>query len=173
MKLCNLLIAASLLAAPVAAGAQGVGAGHMGGGHGVVAASVRAGAARGVGLRGGGFRHRGRFRGGALLWGWYDYPLWAVSSDCAYPGVVAGCEEDAAYDVSAARDRGRYSADPLAACGGWVQRAGRFVWLANACGADAKAPSPARRAAASANECSDWVWRADLRHSVCKRPAAG
>ena len=35
------------------------------------------------------------------------------------------------------------------------------------------AADPPARPAMAANECSDWIWRADLHRSVCKRQSAG
>jgi hypothetical protein len=160
MKLVGILTTVLLLAAPVAAGAQGhggVGAGHVGvvhtgfHGHGVVG-------------RGGEFP--GRFRnGGLLLWG-YPYWGWDCAADaigCDWGGDPGASPTDVAY--------GGPARDP--SCGAWVRRAGSYAWAPDACNDPPAAADPPARPAMAANECSDWVWRADLHHSVCKRQAAG
>jgi hypothetical protein len=161
MKLVGILTTALLLAAPVAAGAQGhggggaahVGVGHPGfHGHG------------GVVGRGGDFR--GRFRNGGLLLGGYPYWGWDCAADsigCDWGGDPGGPATDIAY--------GGPARDP--SCGAWVRRAAGYAWAPDACNDPPSAADPPSRPAMAANECSDWVWRADLHHSVCKRPAAG
>jgi hypothetical protein len=163
MKLVGILTTVLLLAAPVAAGAQGhggMGAAHVG----IVHAGFH-GHGHGAVGRGGDFR--GGFRGGGLLlWG---YPYWGW--DCAADSI--GCDwggDAGAGPADIAYGGGPAPGDP--ACGAWVRRAGAYAWAPDACNEPPAAADPPRRALAS-NECSDWVWRADLHHSVCKQRAAG
>ena len=164
MKLIGVLTAALVLCAPVAAGAQvhGMGAPHV--------AIVHPG---GVHVRGVAFRDRdgrgrdmrGRFRGDLLLWG---YPYWGWP-DC---GPDAGCDWDdpGLPPGGYAGAGGPMPADP--SCGAWVRRPGGFAWASDACG-DPRAADPPARPTLASNECSDWVWRASLHRSVCKRTVRG
>ena len=161
MKLAGILTTVLLLAAPLAAGAQG----H--GGVGAARVSVVHTGFHGHGVVGRGGEFRGRFRnGGLLLWG-YPYWGWDCAADsigCDWGGDPGGPAADIAYGGPAPRDP---------ACGAWVRRAGGYAWAPDACNDPPAAADPPSRPAMAANECSDWVWRADLHRSVCKRQAAG
>lgn len=162
MKLVGILATALLLAAPVAAGAQGHGGG-LGAAHvGIVHAGPH-----GHGGVGRGGQFHGRFRGGGLLlWG-YPYWGWDCAADsigCDMSGDPGASPTDVAYASGAPRDP---------SCGAWVRRAGGYAWAPDACDEPPAAADPPPHPTMAANECSDWVWRADLHHSVCKRQAAG
>ena len=159
MKLVGILTSVLLLAAPAAAVAQGhggVGAAHVG--------IVHPGFHGHGGLAGRRGDFRGRFRNGGLaLWG---YPFWgwdcaADAIGCDWGGDPARVPSDIAYGGPAPRD---------ASCGAWVRRAGSYAWAPDACNDPPAAADPPVRPAMASNECSDWVWRADLHHSVCRRP---
>ncbi len=190
MRLSGVLTTVLLLAAPVAAGAQGHGG--MAGGHGgavAVAAAHggpgwgHAGAWHGAGFHGPDFGHgfgpgfghgfdhdhffHGRFHDHGFVWGWYPYWGWP---DCGADGDSCNWGDES--DPGAPSDDYGYTEGPPppeASCGGWVRRGGRYAWAPNAC-SDPPPADPPRHEVAS-NECSDWVWRTDLHHSVCKRAA--
>jgi hypothetical protein len=172
------VLAILVLAAPAAAAAQGHGAGFGGGfglavggmGHSGVSSGFGHGGSHGPGR--GDFRHDGfhehgfdhhHFRDHAVAgWGWWGWPYWGWS-DCGYD--ANGCGYQHASD-----DYGMTDPPAPPPCGAWSERAGRYVWSTGPCAA-ADDPPPARYAQSSANECSDWVWRADLHRSICKRPS--
>jgi hypothetical protein len=190
MKLLGMLSAGLLLAAPVAAVAQGhggMGGGMAGGaGHGGVTqvSMVRGGASFGPGhgpARGGfhghgfdghdhGFHDHGfhdHFHNHGLLLGWGPYWGWGWPDCSAYGDACSWGDESSADDPS--DDYGHTDGPaPNAACGAWLRHGAGYVWTRRICG-DAPAADPPSHAAVASNECSDWVWRADLRRSVCKR----
>ena len=144
MKLVGILATALIAAAPAVAGAQGLGG--MGAAHvGIVHAGVhghRHGAV-GHGVAGRGvFERRSDFRGRFRDGALLlaGYPFWGW--DCAVGAIDCneGVEPGAPWPGYGAPLRDATAADP--------------------------APKPTM----TADECSDWVWRADLRHSVCRRP---
>lgn len=164
MKLAGVLAAALVLAAPVAATAQG----HGGAARAGVAAPAGPGLATGGGHVGG-FHGPGPgrgFRDRFLLWGW---PAWGWS-DCGLYGD--NCDWDATGQPGAPpAGYADASMTGPAPCGAWISRAGGYAWAPDACRDPPAAADPPPHAAVASNECSDWVWRADLRRSICRRPA--
>ena len=196
MKLVGLLSTGVLLAAPVAAAAQGHGGmgGGMAGGAGPGAVTqvsmMRGGASFGPGhgpSHGGGFhghgfdRHdhgfhdhdfgdhhfhdhfhdHGLFLGWGPWWGW-GWPDCGANGDACDWGDESGPgdpSDDYGYTDGPS---------PNAACGAWLRHGAGYAWTRRVCG-DPPAADPPSHAAVASNECSDWVWRADLRRSVCKR----
>jgi hypothetical protein len=148
MKLAGVLTTVLLLGLPLAAAAQG----HGGAARVAVAAHGGPGMGRGLGHVGGfhgpghGFHDRfhDRFHDGFLVGGW---PYWGWSG-CGIN--VDDCDWDAQGD------------DPGPPPAGYAD--------ASMTRAPPAAADPPHAAIAS-NECSDWVWRASLHHSVCRRPS--
>jgi hypothetical protein len=94
--------------------------------------------------------------------GWWGWPTWGW--DCSYANGGCGGEDRASDDYG-------YSDPPAAPpCGGWVSRSGRYVWSTAPCG-PGEGDASVQHVSMSENECSDWVWRANLHRSVCRRPA--
>ncbi len=173
MKLAGVLTTVLLLGLPLAAAAQG----HGGAARVAVAAHGGPGMGHGMGHAGGfhgpgpghgfGFRDRfhDRFHDGLLVGGW---PYWGWSG-CGLN--VDDCDWDSQGDDPGAPPAGYADASMTGPpCGGWVSRAGGYAWAPDACRDPPAAADPPHAAIAS-NECSDWVWRASLHHSVCRRPS--
>lgn len=186
MKLGGILTAALLLAAPVAAVAQGHGGGMSGagvaGGHaGTGQVSMDRGGAGHGGFRGHGFGGPGhvihdhffhdRFHDHGLFLGW-SYPFWGWPDCGAYGDACDWGDESgpgASSDDYGDTDTGYVDGPPPnAACGTWLRHGAGYVWTRRVCG-DPPAADPPEHAAVATNECSDWVWRADLHRSVCRR----
>jgi hypothetical protein len=168
MKLGRILTTALLLAVPVAAGAQGRGGMTMAHGGMVSMAHGGHGWGHSGGFHGRGFGHHGfhrHFDPEGVAWGWYyPYGGW---SDC---GDSCGWGDDG--DFGAPPQGPGYAEQPPppeASCGGWIWHDSRYVWAPDACSYPPPADPP-QAAASASNECSDWVWRAALHHSICKRP---
>jgi hypothetical protein len=171
MKLVGVLTTVLLLATPLAAAAQG----HGGAARVGVAAHVGPGMGpdRGPGMgRVGGFHGPGpgrgfRFRNRFLVGGW-PYVGW---SGCGLGLDSDNCDGDAQDDPGAPppgyADASMTGGPP---CGAWVSRAGGYGWAPDACRDPPAAADPPHAAIAS-NECSDWVWHANLHRSVCRRPS--
>jgi hypothetical protein len=169
MRLGAVVTTVFLLAAPALAAAQGHGGMGLAGGpgHGSQMIMTHGGVGFGHGGGWGGAWHGdGGFHGGfghdhfdhdhffhgrfdhdhffhdhGVVVGWYPYWGW----DCGPYGDDCAWGDD--HDRSRWSDDGRYLDPPPRG--------------------EAPADAPMRAAAAS-NECSDWVWRASLRRSVCK-----
>jgi len=200
MKLGVVLTTVLLMAAPVVVNAQAHGgagsgmaggAGHAGPGHGSMAhvaswgpgfgpSSRRGGIGQGGGFHGhGGFDHHDHglhdhdhdhFHG--VEWGWGPYWGWGWSDCGAYGDACDWGGESGPGDAS---DDYGYTDGPTfnAACGAWLRHGAGYVWTRRACGGEPSAADPPSHAAVASNECSDWVWRADLHRSVCKRATRG
>ena len=151
MRLAGIATTILLLGLPLAAAAQG----HGGAARVAVAAHSGPGAGPGMG-RAGGFRGPGpgggfhdrdhfhdHFRDRFLVGGW---PYWGWS-DCGLSGD--NCDWDA-------------QGDPGAPPAGYADASMH---------GDPPAAADPPHAAIASNECSDWVWRANLHHSVCRRPS--
>ena len=175
---------AMLLAAAVATPVQGRGsfgpsvggAGHSGMNGGPGQAS-HGGPGQGGVPRGGfhgqshdhGFGRHHRFHDRRWARGGWGYPYGGDGdwSDC-------GDETDGCDSGGYQRPSDDYGyADPPAPCDGGAPHPGEYEWATSPCGPGLGEASPARRGRASAGDCSDWVWRADLRHPVCRRRASG
>jgi hypothetical protein len=171
-----------MLAAPALASAQGHGgmAGGMAGGAGrggmTQVAMVHGGAWHG-GFRGhagdghGRFVHdhffHDRFHDHGLFLGWGPYWGWGWSDCAAYGDACDWGDESGPGDAS--DDYGYTEGPPVnAACGTWLRHGAGYAWTRRVCG-DPPAADPPANAAVASNECGDWVWRADLHRSVCKR----
>jgi hypothetical protein len=154
MKLGGILTAVMVMAAPAAFGQAhglgmahgGAGVWHGGGGH------MHGGPGRGHG----GHDHffHNHFHGHNAAWAWYYPPYWDDMGD-----------QDTSDNESYAE-----APTPDLSCGGWVAHGERYAWRPDAC---RSAPADPPQPALASNECSDWVWRADLHHSICKRGAYG
>ncbi len=200
MKLVGMLSTALLVAAPAMVCAQAHGGmggmGGMGGGAGrggfsqVSTARASAswgpgfgpataghGAGHGGGFHGGrGFDRHGRgfhdhFHGHGAWLGWGPYWGWGWS-DCGADGDT--CDWGDESGPGAPSDDYGYTDGPSteAACGAWLRHGDGYAWTRRACG-DPPAADPPAHAGVAANDCSDWVWRADLHRSVCKRASRG
>ncbi|HEX3406321.1 MAG TPA: hypothetical protein VHS81_03705 [Caulobacteraceae bacterium] len=186
MRLVGLLSTVLLISAPVAASAQGHGGMAAGAGRaGVSQVSMTQGASWGPGFgpSHGGLRRAGGSHGrgfdnhhgfhdhdhlhGAFL-GWGPYWGWGWQGCGAFGDACDWGEESG---PGAPSDDYGYTDGPTsdAACGAWLRRGAGYVWTRRVCGEPAAADPPAH--AVATNECSDWVWRADLHRSVCKRGA--
>ncbi len=197
MKLVGVVSTVLIAAAPVAAGAQGHGGmpGAARVGVGPVSIAHNAGwgpgfgpvsAAHGAGFHGhGGFDHHDHgfhdhgshdhghhhFHGHGVWWGWGPDWGWGWPGDCGPYGDACDWGEESG--PGAPSDDYGYTDAPVAdaACGAWLRHGGGYVWTRRVCGGDLPAADPPRAAAVASNECSDWVWRADLHRSVCRRAA--
>ncbi len=184
MKRAGSLLAVLILAAPVAAAAQGHGGvggfglavgginrsgitggwSHPGGSHAGVHGFAHAGFPDSGFGHGHGFNHRNfdrhiHFDDRFVAWGW-GWPYWGPWQDCAYD--QDGCGPYRMDDYG-------YTDPPAPPPCGRSSHAGYDEWSTAGC--DASDPPPARRVSFGENECSDWVWRPHLHHSVCKRLA--
>jgi len=117
-----------------------------------------------------GFRDQGghnHFHDHGPWLGWGPYWGWGWSDCGAHGDACDWGEESGPGDPS---DDYAYADGPTtdAACGAWVRRGAGYAWTRRICGGPPAADPPAQAAVAT-NECSDWVWRADLHRSVCKR----
>jgi hypothetical protein len=200
MKLVGMLSTALLVAAPAMACAQAHGGMAGGAGRsGFSQASTAHGSASwgpgfGPASAGHGAGHGGRFHGGrgsdrhdggfhdrfhdhnhGVWLGWGPYWGWGWPDCGAYGDACDWGDESgpgAPSDDYGFTDAG-YPETPSpddAACGAWLRHGAGYAWTRRACG-DPPAADPPAHAAVAAKECGDWVWRADLHRSICKRPA--